>query len=67
VGVAANGMAVDERDGRVFVINGPSSVTLPDPWAWLPVWLRRRVPFLPPPGRHSHIVLGAVSEIDPTR
>jgi DNA-binding beta-propeller fold protein YncE len=67
VGVAANGMAVDERNGRVVVINGPSSVILPDPWAWLPVWLRRRVPFLPPPGRHSHIVLGAVSEIDPTR
>jgi DNA-binding beta-propeller fold protein YncE len=66
VGVAANGMAVDGRNGRVFVINGPGSVIVPDSWAWLPAWLRRRLPFLPP-GRHSRPVPGGVSMIDPTR
>jgi DNA-binding beta-propeller fold protein YncE len=66
-GVAANGMAVDERNGRVFVINGPGFVTLPDRWAWLPAWVRRRLPFLPPPGRHSRAVPGGVTMIDPTR
>ena len=67
VGVAANGMAVDERKGHVFVINGPGFVILPDRWAWLPAWLRRRLPFLPPPGRHSRPVPGGVTMIDPTR
>ena len=66
VGVAANGMAVDERNGRVFVIHGPGFVILPDSWAWLPAWLRRRLPFLPPPGRHSRPVPGGVTMIDPT-
>ncbi|HKO24247.1 MAG TPA: hypothetical protein VJY65_05835, partial [Chloroflexota bacterium] len=67
VGVMATGMAVDERNGHVFVINGPGFVTLPDSWAWLPAWLRRRLPFLPPPGRHSHPVPAGVTMIDPTR
>jgi hypothetical protein len=67
VGVAAHGMAVDERNGHVFVINGPGFVILPDRWAWLPAWLRRRLRFLPPPGRHSRTVPGGVSMIDPTR
>jgi hypothetical protein len=67
VGVAANGMAVDERNGRVCVINGPSYVIVPDSWAWLPAWLRRRLPFLPPPERHSRPVPGGVTMIDPTR
>jgi DNA-binding beta-propeller fold protein YncE len=67
VGVAANGMAVDERNGHVFVINGPGFVILPDSWAWLPAWLRRQLPFLPPPGRQSRVVPGGVTMIDPTR
>jgi DNA-binding beta-propeller fold protein YncE len=67
VGVEANGMAVDQRNGRVFVINGPGFVIVPDSWAWLPAWLRRRLPFLPPPGRHSRPVPSGVTMIDPTR
>jgi DNA-binding beta-propeller fold protein YncE len=67
VGVAAHAMAVDERNGHVFVINGPGFVILPDSWAWLPSWLRRRLPFLPPPGRHSRPVPSGVTMIDPTR
>jgi DNA-binding beta-propeller fold protein YncE len=67
VGAAAHGMAVDERNGRVLVINGPGFVILPDSWAWLPAWLRRRLPFLPPPGRQSRAVPGGVTTIDPTR
>ena len=67
VGVAAHAMAVDERNGHVFVINGPGFVILPDSWAWLPSWLRRRLPFLPPPGGHSRSVPAGVTMIDPTR
>jgi DNA-binding beta-propeller fold protein YncE len=67
VGVAAHAMAVDERNGHVFVINGPGFVTRPDSWAWLPAWLRRRLPFLPPLGRHSRPVPGGVTMINPTR
>jgi len=53
--------------GHVFVLEGPHTVPVPDSWAWLPVWLRRRLPFLPPPGRHSRVVPGGASMIDPTR
>jgi DNA-binding beta-propeller fold protein YncE len=67
VGVRANGMAVDERNGHVLVINGPDFVIVPDSWAWLPAWLRRRLPFLPPPGRHSRPVRSGVTMIDPMR
>jgi hypothetical protein len=67
VGVEANGVAVDERNGHVLVINGPGFVIVPDSWAWLPAWLRRRLPFLPPPGRHSRPVPSGVTMIDPTR
>ena len=68
VGVAANGMAVvDERTGHVLVLDGPHILPVPDAWAWLPAWLRRRLPFLPPPGRRSRIVPGGVTMIDPTR
>jgi DNA-binding beta-propeller fold protein YncE len=67
VGVRANGMAVDERNGHVFVIHGPGFVIVPDSWSWLPAWLRRRLPFLPPPGRHSRPVPGGVTMIDPMR
>jgi DNA-binding beta-propeller fold protein YncE len=66
VGVRANGMAVDERNGHVLVINGPDFVIVPDSWAWLPAWLRRRLPLLPP-GRHSRPVPSGVTMIDPTR
>jgi len=51
-------MAVDERTGHVFVLNGPRTVPVPDPWAWLPAWLRRRLPFLPPAGRQNRVVWG---------
>jgi DNA-binding beta-propeller fold protein YncE len=67
VSVAAHAMAVDERTGHVFVINRPGFVIVPDSWAWLPAWLPRRLPFLPPPGRHSRPVPSGVTMIDPTR
>jgi DNA-binding beta-propeller fold protein YncE len=66
VGVAGNGMAVVEHTGHVLVLDGPHVVPVPDSWGWLPAWLRRRLTFLPPPGRHSHVVWG-VSMIDPRR
>jgi DNA-binding beta-propeller fold protein YncE len=67
VSVTVQGWAVDERTGRLLVINVAGFDFVPDSWAWLPAWLRRRLPFLPPPGRHSRPVPGGVTMIDPTR
>jgi DNA-binding beta-propeller fold protein YncE len=67
VSVTAQGWAVDERTGRLLVINVAGFDFVPDSWAWLPAWLRRRLPFLPPPGRHSRPVRSGVTMIDPMR
>lgn len=40
-------IAVDERSGRVFVVNSSGDVETPGAWAWLPTWARRWLPFLP--------------------
>jgi DNA-binding beta-propeller fold protein YncE len=58
---------VDERTGHVFVLDGPHTVALPDPWTWLPVWLRRRLPLVPAPGRYTRVVPGGVRMIDSMR
>jgi hypothetical protein len=68
--IVANGRAVpasvvDEYTGRVFVLDGPRIVALPN--SWLPIWLRRRLPFVPPPGRYTRVAPSGVSMIDLTR
>ncbi len=40
--------------------------TIPDPWAWAPSWLRRRIPFAPPSSR-TRIIPSSVSILDTTR
>ena len=42
-------VAVDEATGRVFVASDGGLVRASDPWRWLPGWLRRYTPFVPPP------------------
>jgi len=68
--VGANPIAirVDERTGRVFVLNNGSlgvSITPPDPWSWLPGGVRRLLPFLEPP--RPHIVPASISVLDASR
>lgn len=55
VGVAPTAVAVDESNGHVFVATGVGAIVVPDAWRWLPDWLRRRLPFLPPPGPHLRL------------
>jgi len=59
-------IAVDERTGRVFVVNDGSFVPLPipDPWAWIPGWVRRWAPFVPPPPSGTRTVPASLSVLD---
>ena len=46
VGRLPGPMAVDERERYLVVLNLNGSDLDPGPWAWIPAWLRRRLPFL---------------------
>jgi len=68
VGVNPVAIRVDERTGRVFVLNAGSlgvSITSPDPWAWVPGGVRRLLPLLAPP--RPHTVPASISVLDATR
>ena len=39
-------MAVDEQGKYLVVLNLNGSDLGPRPWAWIPAWLRRWLPFL---------------------
>ncbi len=69
VGVAPGAVAVDERVERLYAATRGGLVTTqaPDPWGWLPSWLRRRLPFLPSGGTRTRIVPPGVSVLDLTR
>jgi DNA-binding beta-propeller fold protein YncE len=47
VGLLPGAMAVDERHRYLVVLNLNGSDLGPGPWAWIPAWLRRWLPFLP--------------------
>jgi len=64
VGVNPSAVAVDERTGHAFVANSGGAVVVPDNWGWMPGWLRRRLPFLSPPGPRTRVVPGSVSVLD---
>jgi hypothetical protein len=53
-------LAVDARHARVIAVTPASFVPVQDRWAWVPGWLRRQLPFLPPPTRAFHTVEGNV-------
>lgn len=61
VGVDPAMVRVDERTGRAFVLNKGGDVPVPDRCAWMPGWLRRKVPFLPQHAPGTHHVSGGVS------
>lgn len=66
-GYAPQAMAVDERDGRIVVLNDAVKVRVPDRWAWIPRWARRWLPFLPSSGPSTRAMPGEVRILDVTR
>jgi len=66
-GYAPQAMAVDERDGRIVILNAAVRVRVPDQWAWIPRWTRRWLPFLPPSGPSTRVAPGEVWILDPSR
>lgn len=70
VGVNPFALVVAALPGRVFVLDGGDTIggRAADGWAWLPSWLRQRVPFLPPPpGNTDRVVPPDVEVLDATR
>lgn len=61
------GGVVDERRGRVIIVNYGGRVHVSDTWRWVPSWLRQRLPFLPRQPRSIRIVPGSVSVLDARR
>lgn len=54
---------LDESTGQALVLDAGGLVRAPDPWGWMPSWLRRRLPFIPPPGTRLARVPSSVSII----
>jgi hypothetical protein len=60
-------VAVDERRGRAVVTNAGGTTAAPDPWAWLPSWLRKRMHGLIPAPSRLRALPGSVSVVDTRR
>lgn len=43
-------LAVDEPARHLLILTGSGAMRVSDRWGWLPGWLRRRLPFVPPHG-----------------
>jgi YVTN family beta-propeller protein len=52
-------IAVDGRSKHAFIVMGESTAA-PDPWAWIPIEVRHRLPFLSAPPAHVRTVPGYV-------
>ena len=66
-GVSPSAMVVDGRSGRAILIRSDGAARDPDAWAWVPGWLRARLPFVPQPSIHFHAIPASVSIFDLTR
>jgi len=69
VNVNPTGLTFDEQTQHLFIAYQGSPITppTPDPWNWMPSWLRSRLPFIPliPRGASpSPAVPGGVSVLD---
>lgn len=67
VGLDSFRVLVDTRTGRTLVFNGGGTLRQPDPWGWMPAWLRRRLPFVPQAAPAPRIIPASMSIIDTTR
>jgi len=76
VGLVPSFVAVDGRTGRIVVAG--NRLASPDRhprdqdlWSWMPAWLRRAIPFVPPPPTPTpsgfQPPMPGVSVVDPTR
>ena len=65
VGMAPYAVALDGPARRALVFNaGGGTVRVPDPWGWVPPWLRRVLPFLPRGTPQTHTMPASVTIID---
>jgi hypothetical protein len=60
------GVAVDGASGHVFALSPGRATQVPGPGAWVPQWLRERVPWLPP-ATTTRVVPARLTVLDPTR
>jgi len=68
VGVGPVVVSLDTRSQRALVVNTQGSGSpAPDAWGWLPVPLRRALPFLPRPASRPSPPSGSVTVIDTSR
>ena len=56
-------VALDAGMKRVYVLNAAGSVPSPDPWGWIPHWLRQRLGWLPRGASHTRVIPGSISII----
>lgn len=67
-GVGDGRAYVDDRAGRALVlVSGGPAVAEPDPYGWLPSWLRRRLPFLPRPHARTRMAPATLTVLDLAR
>jgi DNA-binding beta-propeller fold protein YncE len=65
VGLAPYDVALDGPAGRALVFNaGGGTMRVPDPWGWVPPWLRRVLPFLPSGVPRTRTVPASVTIVD---
>ena len=66
LGVAPQSLVLDNRTQQLFIGDGgdPAPPQPPDPWAWLPAQVRRRVPFLPQHAPAGRPIPGRVLALD---
>ncbi len=67
VGVDPMTVAVAPQAGRGVVLNMTELTSVSDPWAWMPIGLRRAVSFIPPPPPPIQAGEGSVSVLDLSR
>ncbi len=68
VGVAPFVVALDAHARRALVLSsGGAPVAAPDPWGWLPPWLRRALPFLPQHAPAARVAPPSMTVIDTSR
>jgi len=60
-------VVIDANAGRAFVLHGRGFVVVRDQWAWMPAWLRTRVPFVPRQNVSYQDASAGVTIVDDTR
>ncbi len=66
-GVFPAQIVVDARRGRAFVVNNGGPVRAHDAWGWVPLWLRRALPFLPRASSATRQAPSSITVLDTTR